>query len=216
MENSHRLVGVTLPGVPFQVVGSNGHVAWGFTNSQGDWTDLVIIDIDPTDPNRYLTPDGPREFEILTETIAVRGAESESLEIRSTQWGPVIDEDHRGRLRALRWIAHDPGGVNFTSIELEHALTVEEAQEVANRSGCRRRISSARMMRAISVGQLPGGCHDARAFPGRSQCRGPMAACRWDGWLDPEEYPRIVNPEEGLIWTANARVVGGQDVGTHR
>ena len=36
-----RLTGVTLPGDPGLVAGSNGHVAWGFTNSEGDWSDLV-------------------------------------------------------------------------------------------------------------------------------------------------------------------------------
>src|SRR5262249_49375329 len=55
---SHRLIGVTLPGVPAVVVGSNTHVAWGFTNSQGDWSDIVLLEIDPNDSNRYRTPDG--------------------------------------------------------------------------------------------------------------------------------------------------------------
>jgi penicillin amidase len=33
---------------------------------------------------------------------------------------------------------------------------------------------------------------------------------RWDGYLKPEEYPRIVDPANGKIWTANARVVDGK------
>lgn len=208
--DSHRMVGVTLPGVPFLVVGSNGHVAWGFTNSQGDWTDLVILESDPADPGRYLTPDGPREFEILTETIAVRGADPESLEIRSTLWGPVIDEDHLGRLRALRWIAHDPGGVNFTAIELEHVLTVEEAQSVANRSGLPPQnfvcVDEAGDIGWTIAGRMP----HREGFSGEVPMSWADGACRWNGWLELEDYPRIVNPEEGLIWTANARVVGGK------
>ncbi len=59
----HRLIGVTLPGVPAVVVGSNTHVAWGFTNSQGDWSDIVLLEIDPSDPNRYRTPEGWRAFD---------------------------------------------------------------------------------------------------------------------------------------------------------
>ena len=46
-----RLVGVTLPGLPVLVVGSNGSVAWGFTNTGGDWSDLVRIEPDPRDPD---------------------------------------------------------------------------------------------------------------------------------------------------------------------
>ena len=44
-----RITGVTLPGLPGLVVGSNGHVAWGFTNTGGDWSDLVRIEPDPRD-----------------------------------------------------------------------------------------------------------------------------------------------------------------------
>src|SRR5262249_14653775 len=61
--------GVTLPGTPAVSVGSNRHVAWGFTNSMGDWNDLVVIEPDPADRNRYLTPDGPRPFERHRERI---------------------------------------------------------------------------------------------------------------------------------------------------
>jgi penicillin amidase len=44
--STRRIVGVTLPGTPFIVVGSNGHVAWGFTNSYGDFLDLVPATLD--------------------------------------------------------------------------------------------------------------------------------------------------------------------------
>ena len=46
----HRLIGVTLPGVPAVVVGSNTHVAWGFTNTYADWSDIVLLDVDPAQP----------------------------------------------------------------------------------------------------------------------------------------------------------------------
>src|SRR5262249_55731116 len=40
------LIGVTLPGVPALVAGSNRHVAWAFTNSYGDWMDWVRVTVD--------------------------------------------------------------------------------------------------------------------------------------------------------------------------
>ncbi|MSO62469.1 MAG: hypothetical protein EXQ50_10320 [Acidobacteria bacterium] len=52
----HRITGVTLPGLPAVVVGSNGTLAWGFTNVTGDFSDLVLIEPDPASPVRYLTP----------------------------------------------------------------------------------------------------------------------------------------------------------------
>ena len=59
---SLRVTGVTLPGTPLVAVGSNGHVAWGFTNTGADTQDLFIERVDPGDPTRYLTPDGSARF----------------------------------------------------------------------------------------------------------------------------------------------------------
>ena len=48
----NRIVGVTLPGFPAIVVGSNTFIAWGFTNTYADWSDHVLLDVDPKDPTR--------------------------------------------------------------------------------------------------------------------------------------------------------------------
>ena len=53
---SQRITGVTLPGIPGLVVGSNGHVAWGFTNSGGDWSDLIRIEPDPARSDQIPDP----------------------------------------------------------------------------------------------------------------------------------------------------------------
>ncbi|MCB1822266.1 MAG: penicillin acylase family protein, partial [Candidatus Competibacteraceae bacterium] len=65
-----RVSGITLPGAPAMVVGSNGHIAWGYTNSEGDWADLVLLE-PGDDDDHYQTPDGPRPFEMMKETLAV-------------------------------------------------------------------------------------------------------------------------------------------------
>ena len=99
---SVTLTGATLPGVPAMVVGSNGHVAWGYTNSYGDWSDLVLLHIDPSDPDRYMTADGWRHFERHHELIRVSHGRDVTREVRDTIWGPVLGEDHSGVLRAGR------------------------------------------------------------------------------------------------------------------
>ena len=83
-----RLAGVTLAGVPSLVAGSNGDIAWGFTNANGDWSDLVIIERDSADASRYRTPSGIRAFEPTRGTIKVKGGASVPVEIRETIWGP--------------------------------------------------------------------------------------------------------------------------------
>ena len=131
----HVVVGTTLPGVPSLVTGSNTHVAWGFTNTYADWTDLVLLDLDPTDSNRYKTPDGWQRFTQYNEEIAVAGQNTERLTVRWTIWGPVVGTDFRGRLRAARWVGHAMDRLGASLMPLERVRTLEEAFEAANGAG---------------------------------------------------------------------------------
>ena len=56
------------------MLGHNGTIGWGFTTTNLDSQDLFIERIDPTDPNRYITPDGARPFGVRDETINVAWA----------------------------------------------------------------------------------------------------------------------------------------------
>ena len=204
-----KITGVTLPGTPAMVVGSNEKIAWGFTNSEGDWVDLVVLEADPNDPDAYLTPEGPKKFEHHQEVIRVADQPDEKFEVLGTIWGPVIDTDHNGNRRALRWVGHGPEGVNADLLHMEDVDTLEAALDLANRCGSPAQnfvVAAADGRIAWTIlGRIP----KRVGFDGRLPTSWADGSKRWDGWLEPSEYPRVVNPESGLIWTANARVVSG-------
>jgi penicillin amidase len=204
-----RLIGVTLPGVPAVVVGSNTHVAWGFTNSQGDWSDIVLLEVDPADRTRYRTPDGWRTFDRFEETIDVAGQPSQREIVRWTIWGPVMDPDHLGRLRAFRWIAHDIDTLSTSIVALESAGSIEEAFDAVNGLGA----PGQNFVAADEAGRIGWTIYGAIArrigFDGGRPVSWADGARGWSGWLNRAEYPRIVDPQSGRIWTANARVVDG-------
>jgi penicillin amidase len=204
-----RVTGVTLPGAPFVVVGSNGHVAWGFTNSQGDWADLVVLEPVPGKEDEYLTPDGPRKLGHATETIHVAGGTDEPLPVLSTIWGPAVDRDHRGRRRALAWVALRDGGLNAALVEMESVRSVDEALALAPRVG----IPAQNLVVADSSGRIGwtiiGRIPRRVGFDGRLPVSWADGRRRWDGWLAPDEYPRVVDPPSGRIATANSRVASG-------
>jgi penicillin amidase len=205
-----RVTGVTLPGTPSVVVGSNGAVAWGFTNSQGDWIDLVEIETAGSTEGTYLTPDGPQPFDAHVETIRVRDAPDVHLTIRSTVWGPLVDKDHQGRPRALRWTAHDPEAVNFELLRMERVRNVEEALAVGAVAG----VPPQNLVCADVDGQigwtLLGRIPRRVGRVGRRPQSWASGEHGWAGWLRPEEYPRILSPADGVLWTANGRAVDGE------
>jgi len=204
-----RVAGVTLPGTPVLVAGSTGDIAWGFTNTMGDWNDVVVVETDPADPETYRTPDGPRRLEHHAETIEVKGAAEAALDVVETIWGPVIGRDHRGRPLALRWVAHDPEAVNVDVWRLEQARTVDEAVAAAAGVG----IPAQNFVVADATGRIAwtviGRIPRRQGFDGRLPGSWADGTRRWEGWLGPDEYPHIVDPPSGRLWTANARVVDG-------
>jgi penicillin amidase len=205
-----RITGVTLPGTPAIVVGSNGHIAWGFTNSQADWNDVVILELDPDDPEVYLTPEGPRKLEHHDEPIRVKGQDTQTLDVVWTVWGPVIGHDHEGRPRAVRWTAHEEEAVNLGLGRFERARDVDQAIQIASLTG----IPPQNFVCADSTGRIGwtiiGRIPRRVGFEGRLPGSWANASRRWDGWLRTDEYPRVVDPPLGRVWTANARVVGGE------
>ncbi|MEZ5420091.1 MAG: penicillin acylase family protein [Vicinamibacterales bacterium] len=209
---ARTLSGVTLPGGPQMAVGSNGDIAWGFTNSAGDWSDLVVVEPVPSAAGQYQTPGGPRAFDLHRETIEVRGAAPETIDARWTIWGPVIARDHRGRDLALRWVVHDPAVIATDPARVAGARSVDEALQLA--------VGASLPAQNLVVGDRAG--HIAwtiyGTIPRRVGFTGDVPTSwadgtrRWDGYLDDDEHPRVVDPPDGRLWTANARVVGGEMV----
>lgn len=207
-----RVSGVTLPGAAFVVVGSNGRVAWAFTNSQGDWADLVELEPAKGDAEAYLTPDGPRRLERATETIRVKGGTDEALEVRESIWGPVVDTDHRGRRRSLAWVALREGGLNAALVRMEGASTLAEAQALAPLAG----IPNQNLVAGDALGHV--GWTIIGRIPRRFGHDGRLPASwadgtrGWDGWLPATEYPRVVDPPAGFVYSANSRIADGPDL----
>jgi penicillin G amidase len=206
-----HITGVTLPGAPLVVVGSNGHVAWGFTNSMGDWIDLIVIEPDPADASKYLVPGGSAAYETVRETINVKGASSELLDITLTCWGPLVEPDSKGRQLAIAWTAHDPAALTFEgSFALQNARNLGEAFSAAHRSG----IPAQNLVVADSTGRIGwtiiGQIPRRVGFDGRLPVSWADGAHRWDGWLTGAEIPAIVDPPAGRLWTANNRAVDGE------
>jgi penicillin G amidase len=192
------LNGVTLPGTPLLVAGSNRHIAWGFTNSYGTWLDVEQLPCAALSGHVLLTPAGSVPLTVVREEIRVRGEAPVVLEVTSGPDGLLLraDPTHHGCWFGS-WLAQLPAATNMNLMELENAHSVEEALTLAPEIGIPHQnavIGDERGHIAWTIfGRIPAG-----AGPGRA--RGALP------WTTAAEHPRILDPPLGRLWTANAQV----------
>lgn len=216
----YSITGATSPGVPLHPLGHNGNVAWGFTTTGSDTQDLFVETLDPADPGRYLTPDGPRPFTTRQETIRVRGGEDIVLTVRETRHGPVVSDlplarrgggqaVPPGKVMALAFtgLAEDDTSADAlyrlnharSAAEVRAALTLYVAPQqniaYADTAGTVGFVSPGRVpVRAAGDGTVP--------VPGDS------SAYDWTGTIPFADLPQRENPPSGQIVNANNAVVG--------
>lgn len=201
--------GFTLPGIPAVIVGSNGHVAWGFTNSYGDWLDFHRVDWANKDRSRYRVAGGQQALRVSSEWIRVKGGAPVELKVRETRWGPITAELDDSTSLALRWTAQLPGSLNFGLSDLAVAGNLDEGLAAADLAG----IPAQNLVIGDSSGRI--GWRITAQLPERSGTCEPTAplavadGCRWSGWLPPTENPSLVDPADGVLWTANNRTLDG-------
>jgi penicillin amidase len=201
------VTGFTLPGIPGVIVGSNGHVAWGFTNSYIDTADFARVPANAT-PGTVTTHD---------ETIRIAGAQAVTLPVRETAWGPIVDTNPDGSLLALRWAAQLPGAVKLDFIDMARAGNLDEAFAVADQAG----IPAQNLMLADSSGRI--GWRIIGARPDRGAGCPPntfvsQAAPAVEATTTPclpwslvtDHAPALVDPSSHRLWTANSRIVDGE------
>ena len=202
--------GAALPGVPGIVIGATDHLAWGFTNTTADFQDLVLLETDAGRVEKYRTPDGWEAFDDIVETILVRGAEPDELTVRQTRWGPVIDEDFDGRLRALRWTALDPAMTNLGLLDLMTARNLEDG--VAAASGWHGPSQNAMLADAngriawVVTGYLP----QRIGFTGEVPVSWADGTTGWFGPMREQDRPKLIDPPDGVLYTANNRTIGAR------
>lgn len=209
-EQLHDITGISLPGVPSIIIGSNRHIAWSFTNSHGDFADWVRVILDEEDQTRYLSSTGWKSIHKIQETIRIRNAPDEILTISETEWGPIMAKDHDQTPLALVWTALQPEAINLKLLELEQVETAEQAAKIVQLTGI--------PVQNFIVGDRDGNISWTLAgrIPARSGNYDPQLPADWtspntgwNGWLDPEQYPLITNPTSHRLWSANSRTVSG-------
>lgn len=198
------VIGATLPGLPFVVLGRTRGVAWGFTNTGPDVQDLYLEQLDPARPGHYRTPEGWAPFEVRQESITVKGQGAVTLQVRSTRHGPVISDvqpqyrdvvDLARYAVALRWIALESdnrtvlAGMNANWAEDIDQLQTAFADHLAPMQNVVMADTKGRAaFKAVGRVPLRGSGNDLK---GMAPAPGWLAAYDWTGSIPYEETPSV-------------------------
>ncbi len=205
------ITGVSLPGTPAMIIGSNRFIAWAFTNSMLDTTDLIKLEVRKGKPDLYMMAGGWKPVVEHREVLKVRGSQDEIITVRSTVWGPIVTARKDKVSYAVRWVAHLDGAVNFRLLELEQVRDADSALQLAPICG----IPAQNFVvgdRSGKIGwTIMGRLPYRQRGPGLSPLSWVEGPGAWAGCLPPDLYPRYQDPDDGIIWTANNRIAGSPD-----
>jgi len=221
-----NVIGATLPGLPFVVLGRTAKVAWGFTNTGPDVQDLYLEQINPANPKQYRIPSEGQpvwaDFKIRKEVIKVKGQQDELLEVRESRHGPVLSDAQKAHAElldtskyvlALRWAALDADNQTVLSgLRSNTAQSIDDLE--ASFSSYHSPMQSV-VMADVSgrtgfkaVGKLPLRKPENDIL-GVAPSPGWDARYDWAGWLAYAQTPQAdaaAIAAKGFLATANQRI----------
>ena len=203
------MIGLSVPGVPgFPHYGHNGRVAYCVTHAFVDIHDLYLEKFDAAGTSaRYADVWEPAS--IHTDHVQVRDAPPRAFEIVETRHGPVIAGDRRaGAALVLRSVQFAETDYSFDCLpRMVRARSVAELYEATRGWG----LIDHNLVAADTNGSIG---HQVRALvPRRARENGwlPVPGWtgehEWDGWIAHEAMPCVIDPPQGIIATANNRIV---------
>ncbi|MEK4058480.1 MULTISPECIES: penicillin acylase family protein [Paenibacillus] len=208
-----NVIGVSIPGVPGITLGHNEHIAWGVTNTKIDTQDLYIEKINPKDKYKYEYDERWLDAEIYREKIKVKGEPETELEVMVTHHGPILcgvlgmDEELEddSEALALSWPAHLP------TTELEAVLAFNDAKDWKEfRTALRQYQTPVLTFMFASKDDIASKV--AGLVPIRQNHDGLLPVPGWKkayeptGYIPFDELPESVNPQEGMIISANNKL----------
>ena len=206
MAGDFDVAGVTLPGVPFVIVGHNRYIAWGFTNLGPNVEDVYLEQFN--DKGEYLTPQGWVAPQHRKEIIQVKGEREVNLDVLTTRHGPIITELVPGEKRpvALKWVIYDPSVSNTVFFDVDSAKNWQEFRAAFSHFGAPgQNVVYADVDGHIGY-QATGTIPIRAAGDGSVPVPGDDDSHEWTGYVPFDQLPSVYDPPSGIIATANGRI----------
>ncbi len=202
-------IGAGEPALPGIALGHNENIGFGFTIVGIDQQDLYVETVNPANPGEYRFHGVWKKFEIDRQTIQVKGAPPEPIELRFTVHGPVIYEDSaRHRAYSLRWVGSEPGTAGYLAgLAVARAKNWTEFLDAMERY----KVPSENIVYADTEGHI--GWQAAGMAPVRKNWSGVLPVpgdtgeFEWSGFRKTADLPRAYDPATHFIATANHNIM---------
>jgi penicillin amidase len=198
------VAGVTLPGMPYVIVGHNQRIAWGFTNVGPTVADAFVENFNGQ--GAYQTPKGWQQPEQRAEVIHLKSKPDVTVDVRITRHGPIVTDLLPGETRqvALRWTLYD--GLRMPFFDVDTAQNWEEFRKAFSELDAPgQNVVYADVDGNIGY-QTTGRVPIRAAGDGSLPVSGADDAHEWTGYIPFDKLPSIYNPPSGVIATANGRI----------
>ncbi len=204
-----EVMGQTLPGVPSVVLGSNRHIAWGFTNGMVDDLDFYQ---ERVNGKEYLSNTGWKPLTIISEQIRIKGADPQTLEIRFTERGPLVNDildvaRSDSFALAIRWSGFEMSDELAAFYGMNRARSWSEFEAALQQYT----VPAQNVVYADIAGNI--GYRLSGRVPIRRDGKGFLPYRGWENngdWLGVipfEDMPHTFNPAQGFVATANNLII---------
>ena len=207
---SFNVAGMAYVGMPVVMFGRNEQVGWAITNNICSQRDLYQERPDPDQPGSYMLGDQSIPASTRIESIAVAGEADEELAVVTTHNGPLVQDILPPEARdtgpvSIKWVGAYQGGWLQALLDMGRATDVASFQEAARPW----HVPTFSVMVGDTEGQvgfLATGRVPLRTIACRGYRPGWDPQHQWQGYIPFEGMPRLQNPEQGWIASANNRV----------
>jgi len=203
-----NIVGITVPSIPFVVMGHNKDIAFAFTVASVDLIDYFRWKVNPEDSTQILTSSGYQKIETINEEIKVKDSEPYNLEIKITPRGPVTEQDSTG-LISLWWSGFDfnTADIMKAGFRLQNAKNFEQFRNSVTSFGALD-VNWTYSDSKGNIGYQLGSPIPIRNFENTySILPGEDTSYYAKGYWDLSETPHVYNPKEGFAATCNNQIL---------
>ena len=208
----HKVSGVIFPGIPGIILGHNENIAWGVTNFGPDVQDLYIERRQSDNPYKFEYDGEYYDAQVDKYSIKVKGQDDEQFEVVNTKHGPIIDFllkplGNENTSFSMQWTALE------STQELEAILNIDKAQnwEEFEKALENFKAPAQNFVFADNQGNIAyksnGNVPIRKKGNGNLPVPGYSSEYGWTGYISYDKLPKIVNPEQGFIATANTETV---------